>query len=142
MLCWSRRGDVLHRDAVRRDVMDLPRGGDIHQVVGLHLDFVSRWQKGVEAHNEVRVTLKELRHSTDHTGSVDATRGIKNKTRLTQKYFKKILNNAYPSCLNYKNSSPLGLKLFHDVQKVIVDLWLTSKLQLDLVQVGQGIFHL
>lgn len=44
--------------------------------------------------------------------------------------------------LTIKNSSPLGLKLFHDVQKVIVDLWLTSKLQLDLVQVGQGIFHL
>lgn len=39
-------------------------------------------------------------------------------------------------------TSPLGLELLHDVQEVIVDLWLTSKLQLHLVQVGQGILHL
>lgn len=41
-----------------------------------------------------------------------------------------------------QQSSPLRLKLFHDVQKVIVNLRLTSKLQLHLVQVGQGILHL
>lgn len=76
VLCWSCRGDVLHRDAVWRDVVDLPRGGDVHQVVGLHLDFVPRRQKGVEAHNEVWVTLKELGHSTDHTRSVDTTQEI------------------------------------------------------------------
>lgn len=60
------------------DVVDLPRRGDVHQVVGLHLDFVSRRQKGVEAHNEVWVALKELGHSTDHTWGVDTEREIKN----------------------------------------------------------------
>lgn len=89
-------------------MVDLPRRGDVHQVVGLHLDFVSRRQKGVEAHDEVGVTLKELGHSTDHTRRVNTLR----------------------------------LKLFHDIQKVIVNLWLTSKLQLHLVQVGQGVLHL
>lgn len=71
------------------DVVDLPRCGDVHQVVGLHLDFVSRRQKGVEAHNEVWVTLKELGHSTNHTRSVDTERGIKEKSQLIQKYFLK-----------------------------------------------------
>lgn len=45
--------------------------------------------------------------------------------------------------LNSNNpSSPLRLKLFHDVQKVVVNLRLTPELQLHLVQVGQGILHL
>lgn len=39
-------------------------------------------------------------------------------------------------------ASPLRLELFHDVQKVIVDLRLVAKLQFDLVQIGQSIFHL
>lgn len=62
---------------MRRDVVDLPRRGDVHQVVGLHLDFVSGRQEGVETHNEVWVTLKELGHSTDHTRSVDTVQGFK-----------------------------------------------------------------
>ena len=36
---------------------------------------------------------------------------------------------------------PLRLELFHDVQKVIVDLWLVAKLELDLIKVGESIFH-
>lgn len=39
-------------------------------------------------------------------------------------------------------ASPLRLELFHDVQEIIVDLRLVAKLQLDLVQIGQSIFHL
>lgn len=80
--CRSCQRDVLHRDAVWRDVVDLPRRGYIHQVVGLHLDFVPRWQKGVEAHDEVRVTLKELGHSTDHTRCVNTTQEVKKILRL------------------------------------------------------------
>ena len=37
---------------------------------------------------------------------------------------------------------PLRFKLLHDVKEVIVDLRLTTKLQLHLVKVGQGILHL
>lgn len=139
--CRGGRGDVLHRDAVRCDVVDLPRRGDVHQVVGLHLDFVPRRQKGVEAHDEIWVTLKELGHSTDHTWSVDTARGFKKQNKkqlnkLIQKSFTMIIDNSD------NHSSPLRLKLFHDVQKVVVNLWLTSELQLHLVQVRQGILHL
>ena len=37
---------------------------------------------------------------------------------------------------------PLRFKLFHNIQKVIVHLWLVSKLKFDLIQVWQGILHL
>lgn len=67
----SRDGDVLDRDAVRGDVVDLARCGDIDQVVGLDLDLVAWRQEGVEAHDEVGVTFEELRHSADHTRGVD-----------------------------------------------------------------------
>ena len=36
----------------------------------------------------------------------------------------------------------LGLEFLHYVQEVIVDLRLVAKLELDLVQVGESIFHL
>lgn len=55
-----RDGDVLHRDAVRGDVVDLARRGHVHQVVGLHLDLVAGRQEGVEAHDEVGVAFEEL----------------------------------------------------------------------------------
>lgn len=68
----SRYGDVLDRDAVRGDVVDLPGRGHVDQVVGLDLDLVARRQEGVEAHDEVGVALEELRHSADHPWGVDA----------------------------------------------------------------------
>lgn len=45
---------------MRGDVVDLTRRGHIDQVVVLDLDLVARWQEGVEAHDEVRVTFEEL----------------------------------------------------------------------------------
>lgn len=35
---------------------------------------------------------------------------------------------------------PLGFEILHDVQKVIVDIGLVKKLDLDLIQVRQGVF--
>lgn len=67
----SSDGDVLDRDAVRGDVVDLTRRGDIDQVVGLDLDLVARRQEGVEAHDEVGVTFEKLRHPADHPRGVD-----------------------------------------------------------------------
>lgn len=66
---------------MRCDVVDLSRRGDVHQVIGLHLDLVSRRQKGVKAHNEIWVTLKELGHSTDHSRSVNTAGGLKKKLK-------------------------------------------------------------
>lgn len=37
---------------------------------------------------------------------------------------------------------PLRFKFLHYVQEIIVDLRLTTKLQLHLVKIGQGILHL
>lgn len=62
----------LRLQPVRGDLVNLPRGCHVHHVVGLHLDLVARWQEGVEAHDEVRVALEELRHTADHPWSVDA----------------------------------------------------------------------
>lgn len=65
-------GDVLHRNAVRGDVVDLAGRRHVDQVVGLHLDLVAGWKEGVEAHDEVGVSLEELRHPADDTRGVDA----------------------------------------------------------------------
>lgn len=67
----SSDGDVLDRDAMWGDVVDLPRRGDVDEVIGLDLDLVARWQESVEAHDEVGVTFEELRHSADHSRGVD-----------------------------------------------------------------------
>jgi len=48
----------------------------------------------------------------------------------------------YMHSQNSTGSTPLALKLLHDVQEVIVHLWLVAELILDLVQVGKCIFHL
>lgn len=53
-------GDVLDRNTVRGDVVDLTRCGHIDQVVGLDFDLVAGRQEGVKAHNEVRVAFEEL----------------------------------------------------------------------------------
>lgn len=72
----SRYGDVLDRNAMRGDVVDLTGRGHVDQVGALDLDLVARWQEGVEAHNELGVTFEELRHSADDPGGVNAGRNI------------------------------------------------------------------
>lgn len=57
--CSSHR-DVLDRDAVGSDVVDLARCRDIDQVVGLNLNLIPRRQESVKPHDEVRMALEEL----------------------------------------------------------------------------------
>ena len=64
--------EVVDRDAVGGDVMYLSRRGHVDPIIGLHLDLVTRRQEGVEAHNEVRVALEELRDTADHPRGVYA----------------------------------------------------------------------
>lgn len=40
------------------------------------------------------------------------------------------------------NLLPLRFKFLHNIQEVIVDLWLTTKLKLHLVEIRQCILHL
>lgn len=54
------------------DVVDLTWCGHIDQIVGLNFNLISRWQKCVKTHNEVRVTLEELGHTVDDSRSVNA----------------------------------------------------------------------
>lgn len=90
-LCWC-RGRLRRRlrrmrrlrlrlglQPVRGDLVNLPRGGHVHHVIGLHLNLVARWQEGVEAHDEVWVALEELRHTADHPRGVDAGEGIRSQ---------------------------------------------------------------
>ena len=64
--------EVVDRDSVGGDVMYLSRCGDVDPIIGLHFNLVPRWQKGVEAHDEVRVALEELRDTADHPWGVYA----------------------------------------------------------------------
>lgn len=89
-------------------MVDLTRCSHVDQVIGLNFNLVSRWKKRVEPHNEIRVTLKELRHPADYAWGVNTLR----------------------------------FKLLHNIQEVIVDLWLIAKLELYLIQVRQSILHL
>lgn len=79
MLCLglsgsSGEGEVLNRDAVWCDVVDLSRRGHINQVVGLDFNLVTGRQESVEAHDEVRVTFEELGHSADDPWGVNTLR--------------------------------------------------------------------
>lgn len=77
--------EVLHRDALRCNVVDLSWRGDIDQVVGLNLDLVARRQESVEAHDEIWVALEKLGHPADHPRSVDAgDTGTQDATRVCQ----------------------------------------------------------
>lgn len=42
------------------DVVNLTRCGHVDQVIGLDLDLVARWQKGVESHDKVGMAFKKL----------------------------------------------------------------------------------
>lgn len=52
--------NILDRNSVWGDVVDLARCGHIDQVIGLDLNLVARRQEGVEAHYEVRVAFEKL----------------------------------------------------------------------------------
>lgn len=52
--------DVLDRNAMRGDVVDLTGCSHIDQVVGLDFDLVAGRQEGVKAHDEVGVAFEEL----------------------------------------------------------------------------------
>lgn len=98
----------LRLEAMSGDLVNLPWCCHIHHIISLHLNFVARWQEGIEAHDQVRVTFEELRHAADHPWSVNTLR----------------------------------LKFLHYIQEIIVDLRLTTKLQLHLVKIGERILHL
>ena len=52
--------------------MYLSRRCHVDPIICLHLNLVARRQEGVEAHDEVRVALKELRYPADHPRGVYA----------------------------------------------------------------------
>lgn len=64
--------DVLNRNTMRGDVVDLTRRGHIDQIIGLNLNLISRGQECVKPHDEVWVALEELGHAVDDSRSVYA----------------------------------------------------------------------
>lgn len=71
---WPRNGEILDRNSVRGDVVDLTWRGHVDLLVGLDLDLVAGRQEGVESHDEVWVALEELGDTADHARSVDAVK--------------------------------------------------------------------
>lgn len=61
----------LWLETMSRDLVNLSWCCHVHHVICLHLNFIARWQEGIEAHDQVRVTFEELRHTADHSWSVD-----------------------------------------------------------------------
>ena len=47
--------------------------GDRVRVVGVNFNFVARREESVEANNEFWMTFEEVRDTTDHPRSVNAT---------------------------------------------------------------------
>lgn len=56
---------------MRCDVVDLTGCSHVNQVIGLNFNLVSRRKKRVKPHDEIRVTLKELRHPADYARGVN-----------------------------------------------------------------------
>jgi hypothetical protein len=76
-------------------VVDLGVGLEKRHVVDhVRFDLVARWQKSVEAENQIAVAGKELRDATNDAAGVDGVR----------------------------------FEVFHDVQELVVNLWLVLKL--------------
>ena len=69
----------LGLQAVSGDLVNLPWRCHIHHIICLHLNLVTRWQEGVETHDQVWVALEELRHAADHSWSVNTEEGIRSK---------------------------------------------------------------
>lgn len=69
--CSTHR-DVLNRNTVWGNIVDLAWCGHVDQIVSLNLNLVSRWQESVKPHNEVWVALEELGHTVDDSRSVYA----------------------------------------------------------------------
>lgn len=76
-VAWRLTGCSTHRDVLDRnpmggDVVDLAGCRYIDQVIGLNLDLVSRRQESIKTHDEVGMALKKLRHTVDDSRSVYA----------------------------------------------------------------------
>lgn len=52
--------NILNRNALRGDVVNLARRCHIDQIVGLDLNLISRRQESIKTHNKIRVALKKL----------------------------------------------------------------------------------
>ena len=96
-------------------------------LIGLHLYLVARREEGVEPHYELRVSLEQQRHSRYDAWSVD---GLRFEFLKVQSLLSAVLTT-------------LVTRVFlHDVEEIIVDLGLAPELELDLVQVGEGVLNL
>ena len=71
MNSWASR-DTSQRSFLQSCLMW--RGvGDRVRVVGVNFNFVARREESVEANNEFWMTFEEVRDTTDHPRSVNAT---------------------------------------------------------------------
>lgn len=69
-----RLGLGLRLQAMSGDLVNLPWCCHVHHIIRLHLNLVTRWQEGVETHDQVWVALEELRYAADHSWSVNTLR--------------------------------------------------------------------
>lgn len=83
---------------------------------------VTRGKKGVESLDEIGVSSKQARYPIDHTGRI---------------YPAGLVSCIQGSCdpRNLRST----LKVFHDVEETIVDIWRFVELDLDLIKVAQSI---
>lgn len=105
----------LGLQAVSGDLVNLPRCGHIHHIICLHLDLVTRWQEGVETHDQVWMALEELRHAADHSRSVDTAEGERSTCHdplrpfqgytefSTQEFSTRILTLSFLTCETRQN---------------------------------------
>lgn len=109
--------DLLHRCSHRSRHSD-----GIWVVTGTAFYPVAWRQESIKSLDQIRMSRKQLGYSVDNAGGVDPIACCQSN-----------------SASRARRNSRLALEIFHDVQESIVHIGLVVELNLDLVQVGEGI---
>jgi hypothetical protein len=99
--------------------------------VGIVLNLIARRQEGVEAQDKLPVASEQLHDSINDARCINTAATWAGEQSQWQ------IAPALPGA-----HVPLSSDLLHDVEKLVVDLWLLLKLHLHLIKVGEGILHL
>ena len=67
---------------------------DLIGVIGLHLDFVARWEESVETDDEIWMAFEEIGDSVDNTWGVNTAK------RIEMKWFELVFCHIFQSKLS------------------------------------------
>ena len=80
--------------------------------------------------------MKKGGNAFDDAGGVDATRGV-DIIFQTDKYMN--IRIVRKLCNPHEKDSHLAFEVFHDIQKMVIHIWLIVKLDFDSIKIAEGI---